>query len=83
MDDDVLFTSIPIDVESSSISLFVIPSSLASSVILTFLLAKVQASVLFSLVEPPAHSCSLTTLPSAAWNCSSPVSSFLRHSPAA
>ncbi len=59
------------------------PNSSARSLILTFLLAKVQASVLFCSGAPPAHSCSLTTEPSAAWNCISPVSSLVRHSPAA
>lgn len=51
------------------------------------LLASSQASVVSvsgAAVSPPAaHWSSLTTEPSAAWNCSSPVSSFRRHSPSA
>lgn len=51
------------------------------------LLASSQASVVSvsgAAVSPPAaHWSSLTTDPSAAWNCSSPVSSFRRHSPSA
>jgi hypothetical protein len=64
MEDDELFTSIPKSVHRLTVSLFVMPSSLASSVMRIFFAGKVYASVFSTSL--PDHSSAVVTDPSTA-----------------